>query len=74
MGATHTYRNSLRNIAIFGGSGAVITYGYYKLVEINDILGTDIITSARNQLQNDLSLEETDISKLEEIGNNLSLY
>ena len=60
MGATHNFRYSIRNIAITLGSASAITYGYFKLEEINHILGTDIIKSAKRQLQKDLSLAETE--------------
>jgi hypothetical protein len=62
MGATYNFRYSIRNTLIGLGSVSAITYIYFKIEEINDILGTDIMTTARRQLQKDLSFAETEES------------
>jgi len=74
MGATHNFRYSIRKIVIGLGSASAITYAYFKLKEINDILGTDIITSAKKQLQKDLSSAETEESDFQKLENTLDIY
>lgn len=72
MGATHNFGYSAKKIIIALGSVSAFTYSYPRLQEINEVLGTDIIKSAKKQLQNELDPEET--SQFLKLENTLEIY